>query len=425
MSVAHTDLQFLPHAVFLHRVSDRPDGKGLHARLGQGAFLALRLIDQLAADHEPVAHDVFQYQCTATARFCDELKRAATEGAHLHGLVTSAAKAYQRGDVAILTPELFAYAHYLEDRLSLEEALDVLGSLRRVIGERLTAPDAVALSLRAGRVNRKLSRFNDAEAAYGDAGERAREVGDCYSELLGRIGIANTAMGRGNLPEAQRHLTGILRDAKRANQRDAEARAEHGLGVVLQHRGSPDAALVHMWRAFELYEDEDSRMRALSDVGLMMLTLGDAIGAERALSEVVRRGQGMQDTVANATVELMHVASFRRDRVTFERYRARCEEMTAKMPPNILADYHLKAGIGDARFGRFRRADAALGRALSVAEAAGLHEFVFKIERIRGGLGACEAMTIGDEVGEPTPRVESEALQEVSASLAELVGEPV
>src|SRR2546426_5937933 len=34
---------------------------------------------------------------------------------------------------------------------------------------------------------------------------------------------------------------------------------------------------------------------------------------------------------------------------------SRCEERKADMPPNILADYHLKAGIGEARFGRLDR----------------------------------------------------------------------
>jgi len=424
MSIANVELQSLPHAVFLHRASDRPDGKGLHSRLGQGAFLALRLIDQLAPEQDAVSEDVFDYQCTATERFCSDLRRAATEGAHLHGLVKGAAEAYRHADLTLLAPDLFAYAHYLEETLSLEEALDVLGTLRRIVGEHLSASDSVALSLRTGRVNRKLSRFDDAEQAYSDASERARAAGDTYSELLSRIGRANTVLGRGNMPEAQRRLTEILADARRENQRDAEARAEHGIAAVLQLRGSPDDALSHMWRAFELYEDEDSRMRALSDVGVMMLTLGDTEGAERALNEVVRRGVGMQDTVANATIELMHSASFRRDRVTFERFRARCEEMKAKMPPNILADYHLKVGIGEARFGRFRRATATLARALEVAENARLHSFVFKIERIKGGLPACEAMFEAGVLGEGAPRVISEALDHVSASLAELVGEP-
>ena len=120
----------------------------------------------------------------------------------------------------------------------------------------------------------------------------------------------------------------------------------------------------------------------------------------------------------------MHCASFRRDRIGFERYRSRCEERKADMPPNILADYHLKAGIGEARFGRLRRADASLSRALEIAEGAALHAMVFKIERIKGGLGECEQVMAGVRVAETDAAGHNEAVLEVSTSLAQLVGEP-
>jgi len=238
--------------------------------------------------------------------------------------------------------------------------------------------------------------------------------------MLSQIGRAMTLFGRGNLPEAERRLAQVAADARQERDRAAEAPAEHNLAAVLQHRGSPDAALVHAWRAFELYDEERGQLRALNDVGIMLLALGDATGAERALSEVIRRGT-MGDNAANATIELMHCASFRRDRVGFERYRSRCEELRTDMPPNILADYHLKAGIGEARFGRFGRADASLGRALKIAEDAGLHAMVFKVERIRHGLDACEAAA----TAETHPVIDSDAVREVSESLAQLVAQPV
>src|SRR4029077_20345551 len=152
-----------------------------------------------------------------------------------------------------------------------------------------------------------------------------------------------------------RRLEGILADARAAGERDVEARAEQGIAATLYYMGQSPDAIPHTWRAFQLYEEEDSRLRALGDVGIMLLTLGDAAGAERALTEVVRRS-GTQDSVTNALVELMHCASFRRDHVGFARWRERCEQRLPDMPPNILADFYLKQGIGQARFRRFRRA---------------------------------------------------------------------
>src|SRR5207247_162627 len=105
--------------------------------------------------------------------------------------------------------------------------------------------------------------------------------------------------------------------------------------------------------------------RALNDIGIMLLMVVDSVGAERALSEVIRRG-ATQDNVNNALIELMHCASFCRDRVGFARWRERCEKRAADMPPNIRADYYLKQGIGQARFGQFNKAEALMEKALEV-----------------------------------------------------------
>ena len=175
-----------------------------------------------------------------------------------------------------------------------------------------------------------------------------------------------------------------------------------------------------MWRAYELYEDTLGQLRALGDLGLSLLALGDADGAERSLREVVRRGgHGPSELVTNAMLELMHCASFQRDRVSFERWRERALDRFEEAMPNIRADYHLKVGIGLARFGNYRRADAELRLALDVASAHGLHELVFRIERIRGGLQGCQTLE-QIEGGAVEPVVRTEALREVAASLASL-----
>ncbi len=133
---------------------------------------------------------------------------------------------------------------------------------------------------------------------------------------------------------------------------------------------------------------------------------------------MVRRERA-PDNLANAMIELMHCASFRRDRVGFERWRERCLGSLEQALPNIRADYHLKAGIGLARFGNYRRAEADLGRALDIAVAHELHEMVFRIERIKSGLRDCEALEqVENHAAEPA--VWTEAVREVSASLAAL-----
>jgi len=117
----------------------------------------------------------------------------------------------------------------------------------------------------------------------------------------------------------------------------------------------------------------------------------------------------------NAVIELMHCASFRRDRVGFERWREQCDARRDSMPPNVLVDYMLKAGIGRARFGQLERAERLLASALRIADEAGLHEFTFRIERISAGLRDCDCPEAAAESD-----FRSEAVREVSASLAHL-----
>ncbi len=408
----------LPHAVFLQRVADEP-ATSPEVRLGQGAFLALRFVDLLSPDREPPAPDVFRYQWAATERYCSELAGEGTEAAHLAGIVRATGDAHRLGDTRVLAPALHAYALYLEQEAHLDEAQDVLQTLLRVGGERLAAKDATAAWLRLGRVRRLQTDFDGAGAAYVEAGRIGADAGDQQSVLLSRIGHCNILYFQGNLPEAERAWRGVLADAGPGTYRNVEAQAEHGLGAVLQRRGQVHDGAVHLWRAYELYEEESNKLRALGDLGLVLLALGDANGAERALSNVIAR-ERKGEIGCNAMVELMHCMSFRRDRLGFERWRTRCEERIADMPTNIRADFRLKVGIGLARFGNFGKAEAQMQQALEIASAHGLHEFVFRIERIKSGLRDCETVPECGRIAVAEPLQRSEALREVTASLASL-----
>jgi len=409
----------LPHTVFLRRVAAAPSGASSDARLGQGAFLALRLLDLLRPEARPVHADAFEYQRRATERLCHQLPVDETETAHLIGLVHSAADAFREHDVRLAVPALLAYGHYLEDQLHLEEALDVLESTLDVGAEQLGASDAVAVHLRMGRVNRKLNRFDDGDAQYALAAVLAESTGDVHSALLSRVGRAISTQARGNLAEAERLFRELSTDARAANERDIEARVHHALGTTLATRGELAGGTVHVWQSVQLYEDGSSALRALQDLGAMLLAMGRVDDAEHALSVVVRRG-GARDNITNALIELMHCASYRRDRVGFERRRAECESLTDGMPPNILVDFYFKAGVGNARFGNFGKARSLMATALNIAGRNALREFEFRIERIMAGLRDCEDKVALKLDGAAEPAIRNNALEEVSASLANL-----
>ncbi len=408
----------MPHAVFLERAELHPSTTPM-VRLGQGAFLVLRLLDLLAEDHEPpVTADAFRYQWAATERYCRELGLGIPEAAHLQGLVRTARDAQVKADVRMLAPGLMAYAHALEDDGHYDEAADVVLTMLRIGDTRLSMTDRIAAQLRLGRVRRKVMRWEEAEAAYAEGGRLAREAGDGFSALLSRLGHVNVLHFGGNLAEAERHYWEILKDARAGNYQEAEARTEHGLGSVLTARGQSAEAVPHIWNGFELYNDQSSKFRALHDLGLAMLSLGEVEGAECALLEVTRRAS-TADNLNNAYIELMHCASYRRDRVSFERWREKCVAKLDTMAPNMRADYLLKAGIGLARFGLFQRAERLMEEALGIAGLHRLHALEFKVERIKNGLRDCEAEVKAGTQAAAEP-VWSEAVREVSDSLAQL-----
>jgi len=405
----------LPHAVFLQRVADGP-ATSPDVRLGQGAFLALRFVDLLSPDREPPTPDVFRYQWAATERYCAELAGEGTEASHLSCIVRAAGEAHRTNDSRTLAPALFAYALYLEQESHLEEAEDALATMILVGGDRLSSTDAFSAWIRLGRVRRLQADFTGADAAYLQAKRIAAAAGDDASVLLSRIGQCNVLYFQGNLPEAERGWREILADAAPGGYRHAEALAHHGLGNLLGRRGGAHEGAPHLWRAYELYEDDGDQLRVLTDLGISLLSIGDVDGAERALNEVARRDP-IGENRANCLIELMHCASFRRDRVGFERMREQSLSQLDGMAPNVRTDFYLKVGIGLARFGNFAKAETNLRHALEIATAHELHELVFRIERISGGLRACEAL---EQVhgAEAEPILKSDALREVSASLA-------
>lgn len=408
----------LAHSVFLARVADLP-AVAAQARLGQGAFLVLRLVDLLRPDESAVSPAVFRYQQAATERYCIELAPDSPEAAHLLGLVRTADKAFRADDTALIGPALFAYAHHLEEDAHYDEALDVLHTMFDVCGPSLPEADTITGTLRVARVNRKLARFDEAESAYVEAGRRALAAGDHHSALLSRIGRANILFNRGNLAEAEQSYRAVLRDAAARADRDAEARAEHGLGSTLEHRGMRLEALEHTWRAVERYDDPASRLRALSDLGILLRNLGHPDAAEAAFLYVMRHTPNTEQHL-NPALELLECASRRDDRIGFERWRAECHSLEPHMAPDMRAGFYLKQGVGDARFRQFRRAHDELRHALDLAEAAGLHEYVFRIERIIDGLHDCEVELDCSPLDGAEP-VTAQALDDVRSSLHQLV----
>ena len=408
----------LQHVVFLERAVH--DASRMPGGFGKAAFLVLRLVDLVSVGYRPSArNELFGYQAAATGRYCSEHLEPDPSSDLLLDLVRVATYAHRREDPGLLAPAMIALARGLEDMACYEEALDVLCTLERVARAHLRPTDAVTTTLRIGRLHRALARFDLAVEAFARAEELATAFGNTEGVLRSRLGRAQVYRLRGNLVDAERWTTETLVDARNAGLREMQAEAEHHLGVVLGSRGQLHDAVLRFWRSFELSSEGILAAAALLNVGLVLSQLGAVSDAERALRLVVAQNAS-RSNVQNAMIELMHCASFRRDRVGFERYRNFCAQEQAQMSPNILADYHWKLGVGLARFGQFDRADAELTHALAVAHTNHLNEFAFRVERVRAGLRDCAMAELAEHDSSPELPTQENPIQVVSAALASL-----
>jgi len=385
------------------------------ARLGQAAFLVLRLVDLLVPGQSAGAPDVFLYQASATERYTRELDFDSPEKAHLLAIVKGARDAFTTRQGSMITPGLFAYGHYLEEVSRFEEALDVFLTLVDVGGDGLGSRDAIATTLRIARVNRKLARFDAAYTAYDRAGSLALIAGDIEAELRSRIGRVNIMWNRGNLADAEAGYRQLIDDARAANQPEAEAGATEGLATTISMRGRPTEAIPHAWRAYELYEDTSAKVRMLVGLGIMLREAGDLEAAERAFRASLARADGTEHS-ENAVLELMECACRRGDRFGYARWREEARRRQSRLTPSMQVDFFIKQGVADARFGNPARGQEHLATALELARRHKLHEYVFRIEGMKNDIREPDRL-------QPVEFAESEpdqSLDAIRASLREL-----
>ena len=371
------------HEPFLRRAADATDGHTSGVALG--GFLTLRLVDVFDRRFETLSAEALAYQVQATRDYLADLNPSTVEVKHLIGIVRAAQSAFEQRNRRLLWPSLLAFAFWLEQELRLDEALDVLDAAM-ALSDGVEAEEEIATLLQRARVLRLSGRLDAAAEGYAAAGRLAMTCGDTHSELLSRIGYGIVLQKRGNLPESVKVLSKVLSEAKAAGDQDATARASHDLAVAYYFMEKHAEGIPLAFSAFELHEQEAFRLRALSDLGLLLKGINQ-LGAADDAFQIVRHRSHDRGVVTNAANELMDLASLRGDRVGYERWRRSAEVSIETLPPDIQADYLLKAGQGCVRFGDKDLARKYFARCIEIAEQHQLNQFLFQAEQAISLLG--------------------------------------
>ncbi len=317
----------------------------------------------------------------------------------------------------MLWPPLLAYAHWLEQELRLEEALDTVETTLGLNDDTARTEEIAAL-LQRGRILRQLGRFDEARASYQAGRTKAAQTGDTHSELLGRIGDAIVMRQLGNLPASEKALKSILQDASAKGDMDAQARAHHDLAVALMYRGHNAEAVPHYYAAFEFYEQSSDKVRALSDVGEALKRIGHYQASKDAFSVVLRKAASAQTRVTSM-IALLELCAMTGDRVGFARLKREISAIADELPPERHADFYLLLGQGQAGFGDRRSAAASLRKAVGLAEQYQLNEYAFRARAALQELGRLPARGQG-ATDAPARARRSKEFQEVTRKLEAL-----
>ncbi len=368
------------HLPFLDRArAERARTQEEGARIALSGYLVARLVQRvLEGEETPEQGEAIRWQISSVRRHLDALPQEAPEVAHLASLVDAAT--VDEGDRrASLRLGLTAYSHFLEVEGRYAEALDVLRLAATTWHAPVPPGDYLPFALLAGRLHRLLSRWRAANTAYRAAQDAAQALGDRASELRASLGRANVLRGEGNLPAALTATQAVLNEAQERGYSELVGLAYLDLGAVLERMGRRAEALQAQFRAFQSSTDPIQRMRVLGDVGVTLLENGALAPARDVLNIVAHRPSTFMVQI-NACIELMAVASASGDRVGFERSRHLVRELEGRLTPAMAVDYRYKAGIGLSRFGATPRGEVLLREALALAEAHGLHQWVFRLE---------------------------------------------
>jgi DNA-binding SARP family transcriptional activator len=135
-----------------------------------------------------------------------------------------------------------------------------------------------------GRLRLEQDRFDESADYYGRALAIYEQVGDADAITLTRLELSAVQRERGELLEARKTLTEVLRALADGTPPQILARTWHGLGMVHTELGEFDAALIEHNQALQGYEKADHRFgQALVRrwIGITHRGAGDLAEAEK------------------------------------------------------------------------------------------------------------------------------------------------
>ncbi len=319
-------------------------------------------------------------------------------------------------DMQPVLPRVAAYASLLERRTEFKLAVDVYETVIRLGEEEFDADVVIDAYMRLGFCLRTLSILDDSEKAFIEAGRIAKRQKQTPRLLRSRIGLANVALVRGNLPKADTMFIEVCEESEREAFEAEFATALHGRAVVAQRRGEVSRAICMAYDALQRTTSPSERERVLGDIAAFLILEKRFEAAYDALMilDVTAMNEGVR---VNARVNMAILAARSGNREMFDKARALVP--TTNLPPETEVNYLIESARGLQSFGEYVESERMLTKARSLAIQHGLNRSVFEIEEVLAGEKVETTNRGGSPVytESPTAYVEN-GLRQMAAALA-------
>jgi tetratricopeptide (TPR) repeat protein len=334
----------------------------------------LRLLDAYADAGSPItAADWAQLHSVRMAL------EAVNEGDPVRGVLTTVLEeASKRGAIdEIVCRALLSYGRILDYEASWGLATDVFSTVAKLARPEKNARFAVEAHIAVGGSARRNGEWEVSARAYSQAAYIADTLGDRPGVLTVQVGIANTYLAKGNLPQAEIILDDVIVQARDQDLPEIQGMALHSRAAIAQRRGEHAEGVKLGYEALNLCATPAARDAVLADIAAGLSELGMLQPARDA--NMILAGTSQAQWVRwQATINLMELAARDGAEDAFESYASELAE--AKLSPTHKAYFLMFRGEGLNHFGKHEAADEMLRAAVAFASDSQLHQIAFEAE---------------------------------------------
>lgn len=272
---------------------------------------------------------------------------------------------------------LMGYGRALDYEASWGLATDVFSTVAILAKPERNPRLAVEAHVAVGGTARRNGDWDTSARAYSQAAYIADTLGDRPGVLTVQVGIANTYLAKGNMPQAQTILDDVIVQARDQGFPEIQGHALHSRAALATRTEEHAEALRLAYEALNLTVNPAHRDVVLEDIATMFTQLG--LNAAARDAHLILTATAQTKFVRwLATVNLMELASIDGMEDAFDGYAR--ELARAPMGAWIRSHYLLFLGEGFNRFGRRDAAIEALEEAMTFAESNQIHQIAFKAQ---------------------------------------------